>query len=119
MEGVADNLRQQTYLKLCGISHRTVASNNHASPSGALPFLLPGPKDETAGLPVASNRLKRWVAVQQKAEKKEGTKETEDVRYEAYHSLLEGPIRVAWVRQIHSHHSTGQANSDDSSTNSI
>ncbi|KAI9795991.1 MAG: hypothetical protein M1833_006567 [Piccolia ochrophora] len=34
-------LKWQTYLKLCNLPFRTQPSTNHASPTGALPFLLP------------------------------------------------------------------------------
>ena len=88
----------QTCLRIAGIPHRTVASNNHASPSGALPFLLPAAKSETtAPPPVPSNKLKRWITAQRSADKKGSGSDTEDVRYEAYQSLLESRIRIAWV----------------------
>ncbi|KAK5683551.1 phosphatidylserine decarboxylase [Elasticomyces elasticus] len=87
-------LKWQTYLKVHGIDFQTVESNNHASPSGSLPFLIAGETGEV----VAGNKLKRWVATQKKGEK---TKEVEDVRYEAYTSLLDHRIRRAWLYQLY------------------
>ncbi|EMC99012.1 hypothetical protein BAUCODRAFT_22311 [Baudoinia panamericana UAMH 10762] len=94
-------LKWQAYLKFTSISFRTVPSSNHASPSGALPFLIPSSfTDEAAKTQstIPSNRLKRWVANQQQAEKPE---EPADVRYEAYASLLEIRIRNAWLYQLY------------------
>lgn len=62
-----------------------------------LPFFLPAAHDEPASPPIPSNRLKRWVSTQHKAEKKDPADETEDVRFEAYQALLESRVRVAWV----------------------
>ncbi|KAK5124682.1 hypothetical protein LTR85_001395 [Meristemomyces frigidus] len=90
-------LKWQTYLKSNGIAFKIVPSSNHASPSGALPFLLPA----VSGLekdPVPSNKLRKWV-VSQKAREK--TVESEDVRYEAYASLLDNRIRKAWLFQLY------------------
>ncbi|KAK5739564.1 hypothetical protein LTR17_005253 [Elasticomyces elasticus] len=89
-------LKWQTYLKTHGIDFQTVESNNHASPSGSLPFLITGETGEV----VAGNKLKRWVATQKKGEK---MKEVEDVRYEAYTSLLDHRIRRAWLYQLYLH----------------
>ncbi|KAK5746826.1 phosphatidylserine decarboxylase [Elasticomyces elasticus] len=89
-------LKWQTYLKINGIDFTTVESNNHASPSGSLPFIIAGETGEV----VAGNKLKRWIATQKKGEK---TKEVEDVRYEAYTSLLDHRIRRAWLYQLYLH----------------
>lgn len=91
-------LKWQAYLKFCGIAFQTVVSNNHASPSGALPFLTLAPTDGNVGTVaevVPANRLKRWL----NGQLKEKLEETEDARYEAYASLLEHRIRRAWVWQ--------------------
>lgn len=44
-----------------------------------------------------SKRLKRWAVAQQKAKGEVATAEIDDVRYEAYQSLLESRVRIAWV----------------------
>lgn len=90
-------LKWQTFLKFNGIDFRTVPSSNHASPSGALPFLLPAVSASEAAKavdPVASNKLKRWIASREQGEK---VQEPDDMRYEAYASLLDNRIRKAWV----------------------
>jgi len=87
----------QTYLRFCDVTFRTVPSSNHASPSSALPFLLPAVSASGATKaqdPVPSNRLKKWIAAQEGADK---LPESDDLRYEAYASLLDHRIRKAWV----------------------
>jgi metaxin len=84
----------QTYLKLCDVNFQIVASNNHASPSGALPFLLPSTTDTTKPAPpVLSAKLQKWVLETGRTK----VEESEDARYEAYLSLLDHRIRRAWV----------------------
>ena len=68
-------------------------SNNHASPTGALPFILP--KSDTAvasPAPVPSSKILKWAAVQ-----KPGKADTSSMRTEAYASLLDHRIRSAWL----------------------
>ncbi|KAK5131054.1 hypothetical protein LTR08_001339 [Meristemomyces frigidus] len=93
-------LKWQVYLKFNDIPFRAVPSNNHASPSGALPFLLPAATASESDEAVSSKRLRKWVASQKTAEKVPGH-ETEDVRYEAYASLLENRVRKAWLFQLY------------------
>lgn len=93
-------LKWQTYLKFLALDFRTVASTNHASPTGALPFLIPLSTSETVsgadarGQPsvVSSNRLQKWAR-----ENGLGREEPESMRYEAYMALLDHRIRRAWV----------------------
>ena len=108
-----------------GIDFVTISSNNHASPTGALPFLLPASSSKNHGeavLPVPSTRIERWIRERnsgkqgtgrpsdegenqsnQKAvtsastAKKSNSKESLDMRYEAYMSLLNYRIRNAYV----------------------
>ena len=59
----------QAYMIFKGIDFATISSNNHASPNGALPFLLPAsgsPNATEAVRPVASTRIERWVGLQTK-----------------------------------------------------
>ena len=88
-------LKWQAYLKFCGIAFHTVQSNNHASPSGALPFLIPGQVADTTVNPIAANRLQRWSKEQGKA-----PEEPDRLRVEAYMALLDHRIRRAWVCAI-------------------
>lgn len=106
----------QAYLKFLGIQFSTVPSNNHASPTGALPFLIPSslmlPAHESSP-PIASTNLERWAQEEhsrkvvkklllhdqtQRAEKKKLAGQNGlDMRHEAYMSLLDCRIRNAWV----------------------
>ncbi|RFU34204.1 hypothetical protein B7463_g2114, partial [Scytalidium lignicola] len=89
-------LKWQTFLKIAGIDHRVVPSNNHASPTGILPFLLPAYSSLTTSqetlLPVPSSKLIKYA-------KEHGGRfaEIDDIRYEAYQSLLDHRIRNAWL----------------------
>ena len=85
----------QAYLKFSNIEFRVAASSNHASPSGALPFLLPTQPDTLKPVqPVPSGKLQRWAMNNSKA----AIEESGHLRYEAYLSLLDHRIRQAWVR---------------------
>ena len=80
-------------------------SNNHASPTGALPFLLAPPpstsssvQDSTSGPQqtcrvVGSNKIQSWARDQGCT----ACSEPSDLRYEAFLSLLDNRIRKAWV----------------------
>lgn len=108
-----------------GIDFVTISSNNHASPTGALPFFLPASSSKIPGeavLPVPSTRIERWIRERnhdkertggssdegwdernQHAVKRASTTQTFnskgslDMRYEAYMSLLNYRIRNAYV----------------------
>ncbi len=85
---------QKAYLKFSNINFRTVPSNNHASPSGALPFVLPASPDPVKPTqPVPSGKLQRWAMNNSET----AIEESGDLRYEAYLSLLDHRIRRAWV----------------------
>ncbi len=86
-----------------GVRFNCISSNNHASPSGALPFLLPATKTPAspAAEPVPSSKLQRWAKTQvEMGDRAETVDEPSDVHYEAYLSLLDLPIRRAWVSSI-------------------
>ena len=115
----------QAYMMFKDIDFVTISSNNHASPTGALPFLLPASSSNNPGeavLPVPSTRIERWIRERnlgqetmgrpsdevrdeenQRAEagastkQKSNSKESLDMRYEAYMSLLNHRIRNAYV----------------------
>ena len=116
----------QAYLIFQGIDHVTISSNNHASPTGALPFLLPASSYKNPGeavLPVPSTRIERWTREKNPSEEKAGRSSGEargeayqhaqvdtlttdqkttsglpsHPRYEAYMSLINYRIRNAYV----------------------
>lgn len=90
-----DTPLNQTYLRIVDVDFTVVSSNNHASPSGALPFLLPtASSDSQSPSPVPSNKLKRWLATRKPVNAEQ---EPSDIRNDAYMSLLENGIRKAWV----------------------
>jgi metaxin len=92
-------LKWQTYLRFCGVEFELVVSNNHASPTGALPFLLPVSESKSQSdrtLPIASNKLQRWADDHSPAGA--APLPPTSTRQEAYLSLLNHTIRRAWVR---------------------
>jgi len=93
------NLTQvQTCLRFSGIEHTLIPSNNHASPTGALPFLLPAVSPSTSSpAPIPSTRLLRWLATQSSAPSLEAS----NPRAEAYTSLLDNRIRAAWLHTLY------------------
>ncbi|KAF2742059.1 hypothetical protein M011DRAFT_472552 [Sporormia fimetaria CBS 119925] len=94
-------LKWQTYLKFTGIPFRTTASNNHASPSGALPFLQPSsPLTDNVTKPtqpIPSSKLQRWCKNNSAAP----IEEPEDSTYDAYFSLIDHRIRRAWTYAVY------------------
>lgn len=92
-------LKWQTHLKISSIPFTTLSSNNHASPSGSLPFILANSEDGKMPDVVPSNRLRRWI----KEKAAERVHEPNDVRGEVYTSLLENCIRKAWLYQLYLH----------------
>ncbi|KAB2581127.1 Metaxin-1 [Lasiodiplodia theobromae] len=90
----------QTYFKFSGVDFVTVASSNHASPSGALPFLLPGGANASVlDQPhvVPSGKLQKWVMDNGSTP----VEEPDDDRFEAYMSLLDHDIRRAWLYTLY------------------
>lgn len=87
-------LKWQAYLEFSGIRFKTVAANNHASPTGVLPFLIPanGPGPVPSSQPIPASKLSRWVTSQAGLVEK-----VSDMRYEAYISLIDHRIRSAWL----------------------
>ncbi|KAH7113882.1 hypothetical protein B0J11DRAFT_541530 [Dendryphion nanum] len=90
-------LKWQAYLKFSQVPFRSVSSNNHASPSGALPFLLPVSADSKLAKPIPSGRLQRWIMDKSSS----AIEESPDGRYEAYLSLIDHRIRRAWLYSVY------------------
>jgi metaxin len=92
-------LKWQAYLKFLGVNFDVISSSNHASPSGALPFLLPASNADNAAnspVPVTAGKLQKW-ALKESGKAKAIADEPTDARYDAYMSLLDHRIRRAWV----------------------
>lgn len=90
-------LKWQLYLSIQDISFTTLESNNHASPAGSLPFLLPAVKSrrDPPPQPISASKIQRWTESQ-------GAKEEEtDLRLEAYTSLVDQNVRNAWLYHMY------------------
>ncbi|KAJ2901250.1 hypothetical protein MKZ38_002114 [Zalerion maritima] len=117
-------LKWQVFLRLAGIEFETVASNNHASPTGVLPFLLPRaptaaieaarepeekgtelgriPLHHRAVLPVASGKLEEFGLSYDGGAGGKRVGDVEGVmRAEVYQSLLDTRIRCAWLHSLY------------------
>jgi metaxin len=84
-------LKWQALLRFHNIDHHVQSSNNHASPSGALPFLLPASSALRPATPVSATKIPRWVTGHGGREEKIHSHE------EAYSALLDHDIRNAWL----------------------
>lgn len=114
-------LKWQTYLRFAGISHNLTPSTNHASPTGALPFLLPPlPSvpdqrlDPRPLLPIPSSRLLTYASRHSTTTTTDKTKNSPEdpnedgtennahpQKQQAYQSLLDTPIRNAWLYTLY------------------
>ncbi|KAK1247318.1 hypothetical protein MKX07_002227 [Trichoderma sp. CBMAI-0711] len=118
-------LKWQTFLRIAGVDVDLVPSNNHASPSGALPFLLPpttttttttttptssSPEKEsakptpasktTSTIPLTGAKIHRY------AQDHATTATSPDAppsRTEAYEALLSQSLRPAWLYALYLH----------------
>lgn len=82
-------------MKFVGIDFEITSSNNHASPNGSLPFLLPSlPADSSH--PIPSHKIQKWAIEQVHCEEEQQL----NLRFEVYASLLDNRIRSAWVGKL-------------------
>ncbi|KAI1318596.1 hypothetical protein F5Y16DRAFT_117097 [Xylariaceae sp. FL0255] len=93
-------LKWQTFLKLAGVHFRIQSSNNHASPTGALPFLLPSfqPGEPKSNLPIPSNKLEQYAQSNGKIPE---LSPSANSKIEVYESLLDHRIRNAWLYSLY------------------
>ncbi|KAF2858201.1 hypothetical protein K470DRAFT_221708 [Piedraia hortae CBS 480.64] len=84
-------LKWQTYLKFAQVEFRTVASSNHASPSGSLPFLLPSAGSEWQDAVVAGNKMHKWTGLDRERGSSHAT----------HSSLIDNWLRKAWLFQLY------------------
>ncbi|KAK7754737.1 hypothetical protein SLS62_003295 [Diatrype stigma] len=112
-------LKWQTFLRLAGVEFRTVPSNNHASPTGALPFLIPptpppgggggGPSDsksppQQTPAVVPSSKLEQWALSHGSGAAKlpdDSAPSSSSMKLEAYEALLDHRIRAAWLYALY------------------
>ncbi|GAB7340173.1 hypothetical protein MBLNU457_6647t1 [Dothideomycetes sp. NU457] len=88
-------LKWQAYLKFQNIDFQTVSSNNHASPSGVLPFLLPAHSSSSEpAKPIASNKIERWA----KGDNEDGKA---NIRAVTHLALINHNLRRAWLYQLY------------------
>lgn len=86
-------LKWQAWLLAKRLPFRVVSANNHASPTGALPFVLPAQVSRKDPQPqaITSSKIQRWAETQDMIE------EPFDMRLEAYMTLIEQNVRNAWL----------------------
>ncbi|PLB35020.1 putative mitochondrial outer membrane protein (Sam35) [Aspergillus candidus] len=89
-------LKWQAYLKFVGIDFDLVPSTNHASPTGALPFLLPA-HPVGGNTPIPSGKLQKWAIEQVHCEEEQQL----NLRFEVYASLLDNRLRNAWLYALY------------------
>lgn len=90
--GIVVLTEKQTILRIANVDVQLVPSSNHASPSGALPFLIqPG---GVAGMPLTGEKIGRFAG--QRAP--QANLDDPSPRIDAYAALVAHRIRPAWVR---------------------
>lgn len=87
-------LKAQTILRIAGVDVDIVPSNNHASPSGALPFLLSPTSAKGTSVPLTGEKIVRYA--REHASLPLGSFSPRP-KIEAYQALLTQNIRPAWV----------------------
>lgn len=104
-------LKWQTFLRLAGIKNLKLASSsNHASPNGALPFLIPGPSSGSssnttspaaiASSIVSSNKLEQFALSHAQSHSRPSISDipaSQNHRLESYTAFLDRAIRNAWL----------------------
>lgn len=85
-------LKWQALLRIAGVDVELVPSNNHASPSGALPFLLPA--DGSQALPLTGDKILEYAQSHSSYE----LPIVPNHRLDVYRALITQSIRPAWVR---------------------
>ncbi|KAK6329699.1 hypothetical protein TWF696_003569 [Orbilia brochopaga] len=89
-------LKWQTYMRIRGVDFRTEPSSNHASPSGALPFLVvEHPVRSQPPQTVPASKLARWI--EDNAASSVNTVDVDAPDYRAFSTLLDTSIRDAWL----------------------
>ncbi|KAF4994882.1 hypothetical protein FDECE_12967 [Fusarium decemcellulare] len=90
-------LKWQTVLRIAGVDVDIVPSNNHSSPSGALPYLLPPSSTPSKPSPLTGEKIHKYA-------REHAVHELPNVsspRLEAYQALLTQNIRPAWLYALY------------------
>ncbi|KAK1731082.1 uncharacterized protein BDZ83DRAFT_726043 [Colletotrichum acutatum] len=101
-------LKWQTFLKIAGVDFQIAPSTNHASPSGALPYLLPpSPLRPIAGASklesyaLENTTLKRLPVLSSSFSTSSTPNAELKAREQAYQSLLDHRLRAAWLHALY------------------
>ncbi|KAF4511904.1 hypothetical protein G6O67_001105 [Ophiocordyceps sinensis] len=94
-------LKWQTYLRIAGVDVDVVASNNHASPSGALPFLLPAASDPRPDVPLSGRKIAQYARDRAPRPLPDEDGAPSPARRDAYLALLTHRIRPAWLHALY------------------
>ena len=87
----------QTILRIANIDVLLIPSSNHASPSGALPFLMPASTSQsTPQAPVSGAKITRFI--RETNPRAPIDLDNPSSKIDAYQALLANNIRPAWVR---------------------
>ncbi|CUS14117.1 unnamed protein product [Tuber aestivum] len=94
-------LKWQAYLKFYGVEFKTVPSNNHASPTGALPFIISQQKSMSESMEVEvvpSDKLASWI-------EEHGCSldviDTDSAQVKAFLVLVNNQLRDAWLYALY------------------
>ncbi|KAI3542546.1 hypothetical protein CABS01_01910 [Colletotrichum abscissum] len=97
-----------TFLKIAGVDFHIAPSTNHASPSGALPYLLPpSPLRPIAGpsklesYALENTTLKRLPVLSSSFSTSSAPDAELKAREQAYQSLLDHRLRAAWLYALY------------------
>ncbi|CAK7223109.1 hypothetical protein SCUCBS95973_005066 [Sporothrix curviconia] len=102
-------LKWQTFLRFADIPVRVVASSNHASPTGALPFLQPARKRTTATStarqppprPIPASDFPNYVSSSSSSSSTPPSTLRDHPRAAAYQALLDTSLRRAWLHAVY------------------
>ncbi|KAM3435553.1 hypothetical protein NHJ13734_005502 [Beauveria thailandica] len=89
-------LKWQTVLRIANIDVRLVSSSNHASPSGALPFLML-PSSASTVVPLTGEKIARFA----KQQAPSANLDDPSPRIDAYQALIAHCVRPAWLHSLY------------------
>ncbi|KAM3503058.1 hypothetical protein MY11210_008857 [Beauveria gryllotalpidicola] len=89
-------LKWQTILRIANIDVRLVSSSNHASPSGALPFLML-PSSASTVVPLTGDKIARFA----KQQAPSANLDDPSPRIDAYQALIAQCVRPAWLHSLY------------------